>query len=68
METTVNDPSKDPDSDASAANISQTSNQAEPWPPSTAETLEEWCEESCRRMEELSRNEALRREVSKRLS
>jgi len=64
----VSEPSEDGNSAASATDKTRTSTQAELWPPSTAETLEEWCDEVCRRMEELSRNEALRREVSKRLS
>jgi hypothetical protein len=37
-------------------------------PPGTPQTLEEWLAESLRKMEELSRNETLRREIARKLS
>ena len=37
-------------------------------PRGTPQTLEEWLDESLRKMEELSRNETLRREIARKLS
>jgi|GEM_PF-2408760 len=37
-------------------------------PPGTPQTLKEWLDESLRKMEEMSRNETLRREIARRLS
>ena len=37
-------------------------------PSATPQTVEEWGESAQRKMEELSRNEALRREIARKLS
>lgn len=39
-----------------------------PTKPAGVQTLEEWGDKMCRMMEELHRNEALRREIARRLS
>ena len=68
METAVSEPKKVIPSDSSANAERPEQLRTEPWPPSTAETFEQWSEEVCRRMEELSRNDALRRKVCRNLS
>jgi hypothetical protein len=67
METAMSEPNVIP-IDLSTNAETQEPLRTEPWPPSTAATFEEWSEEVCRRMEELSRNEALRREYARKLS
>jgi len=39
-----------------------------PSKPSEVQTLEEWSDSVCRKMEELGRDETLRREIARRLS
>ena len=68
LETVVSEPEKIQPSDSSTNAEIPEPLRTELWPPSTAQTFEQWGEEVCRRMEELSRNEALRRKVCRNLS
>ena len=68
MEIAVSEPKKVTSSESSTNAHSPEPLRTEPWAPSTAKTIEEWSEEVCRMMEELSRNEELRRKVCRNIS